>query len=44
MRRAGVGPLYERFLRLKEKLEREGLFDAGREARRCRSTRAPSAC
>ena len=26
MRRAGVGQLYERFLRLKEKLEREGLF------------------
>jgi exodeoxyribonuclease VII large subunit len=28
MRRAGLGPLYERFLRLKEKLEREGLFEA----------------
>ncbi len=28
MRRAGLGPLYERFLRLKEKLEREGLFAA----------------
>jgi exodeoxyribonuclease VII large subunit len=28
MRRAGLGPLYERFLRLKEKLEREGVFDA----------------
>ncbi len=27
MRRAGLGPLYERFLRLKEGLEREGLFD-----------------
>jgi exodeoxyribonuclease VII large subunit len=27
VRRAGLGPLYERFLRLKEKLEREGLFD-----------------
>lgn len=27
-RRAGVGNLYERFLRLKEKLEREGLFAA----------------
>jgi exodeoxyribonuclease VII large subunit len=26
MRRAGVGQLYERFLRLKDKLEREGLF------------------
>ena len=28
MRRAGLGPLYERFLKLKEKLEKEGLFDA----------------
>ena len=28
MRRAGVGPLYERFLRVKEKLQDEGLFDA----------------
>jgi exodeoxyribonuclease VII large subunit len=28
LRRAGLGPLYERFLKLKEKLEREGLFDA----------------
>src|SRR5256712_10019136 len=27
MRPAGLGPLYERFLRLKEKLEREGLFE-----------------
>jgi len=27
LRPAGLGPLYERFLRLKEKLEREGLFD-----------------
>jgi exodeoxyribonuclease VII large subunit len=27
MRRAGLGPLYERFLRLKDSLEREGLFD-----------------
>jgi exodeoxyribonuclease VII large subunit len=27
MRRAGIGPLFERFLRLKEKLEREGVFD-----------------
>ena len=27
MRPAGVGPLYERFVRLKEKLEVEGLFD-----------------
>ena len=28
MRRAGLGQLYERFLRLKEALGREGLFDA----------------
>jgi len=28
LRRAGLGPLYERFLRLKERLEREGLFEA----------------
>jgi exodeoxyribonuclease VII large subunit len=27
MRPAGLGPLYERFLRLKEKLGKEGLFD-----------------
>jgi len=27
LRPAGLGPLYERFLRLKEKLEREGVFD-----------------
>src|SRR5947207_2786280 len=27
LRPAGLGPLYERFLRLKEKLESEGLFD-----------------
>jgi exodeoxyribonuclease VII large subunit len=27
MRRAGLGPLYERFLRLKDALGREGLFD-----------------
>jgi exodeoxyribonuclease VII large subunit len=27
MRRAGLGPLYERFLKLKAKLEKEGLFD-----------------
>ncbi len=27
MRRAGIGPLYERFLRLKEKLAAEGVFD-----------------
>jgi exodeoxyribonuclease VII large subunit len=29
LRRAGLGPLYERFLRLKAKLEAEGLFDPG---------------
>ena len=29
MRRAGLGPLFEKFLRLKEKLELEGLFDPG---------------
>jgi exodeoxyribonuclease VII large subunit len=28
MRQAGLGPLYERFLRLKKKLGEEGLFDA----------------
>jgi len=28
VRPAGLGPLYERFLRVKEKLEREGLFDS----------------
>src|SRR5262245_9674234 len=28
MRRAGLGPLHERFLRLKDKLGAEGLFDA----------------
>ncbi len=28
MRRAGLGPLFERFLRLKDKLESEGVFDA----------------
>ena len=27
MRQAGLGPLYERFLQLKKKLEKEGLFD-----------------
>ena len=27
LRRAGLGPLYERFLKLKDQLEREGLFD-----------------
>jgi exodeoxyribonuclease VII large subunit len=29
VRQAGVGPLYERFLRVKERLEREGVFDRG---------------
>jgi exodeoxyribonuclease VII large subunit len=33
MRRAGLGPLYERFLKLKEKLEREGLFDPAAKRR-----------
>jgi len=28
MRRAGLGPLYERFLKLKAKLEAEGVFDS----------------
>jgi exodeoxyribonuclease VII large subunit len=28
VRRGGLGPLYERFLQLKAKLEREGLFDS----------------
>lgn len=31
MRRAGAGALYEQFLRLKAKLEAEGLFDAARK-------------
>lgn len=31
IRRAGVGQLYEAFLRLKEKLAAQGLFDAGRK-------------
>ncbi len=31
MRRAGLGALYEAFARLKEKLEREGLFDPARK-------------
>lgn len=30
-RKAGVGNLYEQFLRLKEKLEREGLFDSAKK-------------
>ena len=37
MRRAGLGNLYEAFLRLKEQLAFEGLFDPARkrERRRC---------
>ena len=31
MRQAGLGPLYERFLKLKQTLEREGLFDPDRK-------------
>ncbi len=31
MRRAGAGVLFEQFLRLKEKIEREGLFEASRK-------------
>ncbi len=31
MRQAGLGPLYERFLKLKQALEREGLFDPDRK-------------
>ncbi|MFT5643486.1 MAG: exodeoxyribonuclease VII large subunit [Janthinobacterium sp.] len=31
IRRAGVGSLYEAFLRLKQKLEAQGLFDPGRK-------------
>ena len=31
MRRAGVGNLYEAFLRLKEQLASEGLFDPARK-------------
>ena len=31
MRRAGLGTLFEAFARLKSRLEREGLFDAGRK-------------
>ncbi len=31
LQRAGAGALYEQFLRLKAKLETEGLFDAGRK-------------
>jgi len=31
MRRAGLGALFEAFARLKDKLEREGLFDAARK-------------
>jgi exodeoxyribonuclease VII large subunit len=31
LRQAGLGALYERFLKLRERLEREGLFDAARK-------------
>jgi len=31
LRQAGLGALYERFLKLREKLEREGLFDAAQK-------------
>ncbi len=31
MREAGLGPLYERFLKLKQALEREGVFDPARK-------------
>jgi exodeoxyribonuclease VII large subunit len=31
LRRAGQGALFEQFLRLKAKLEAEGLFDSGRK-------------
>jgi exodeoxyribonuclease VII large subunit len=31
MRRAGAGALYEQFLRLKARLEAQGLFDAARK-------------
>jgi exodeoxyribonuclease VII large subunit len=40
MRRAGVGNLYEAFLRLKEKLNAEGLFDPGRKRTPVRLPRA----
>ena len=40
MQRGGAGALYEQFLRLKARLEAEGLFDAGAQARRCRRFRA----
>ena len=43
MRRAGLGPLYERFLRLKEKLGAEGLFDEGSNAS-CPRIHAASGC
>ncbi|MDH4190761.1 MAG: exodeoxyribonuclease VII large subunit [Betaproteobacteria bacterium] len=31
LRQAGLGPLYERFLKLRDRLEREGLFDVARK-------------
>jgi exodeoxyribonuclease VII large subunit len=33
VRRAGLGPLYERFVRLKNRLEQEGLFDSAGKRR-----------
>jgi exodeoxyribonuclease VII large subunit len=40
MRRAGVGDLYQAFLRLKEQLAAEGLFDSGRKRTLVRLPRA----
>jgi len=40
MRRAGLGSLYEAFLRLKTRLAEEGLFDAGRKRQPARLPRA----
>ena len=40
MRRAGAGALYEQFLRLKSRLEAEGLFDADRKRELPRFPRA----
>ena len=43
IRRAGVGALFEAFLRLKEQLEAQGLFDPRAQARAARASRARSA-
>ena len=43
MQRGGAGALYERFLRLKARLEAEGLFDAGAQAAAAAASRARSA-